>query len=373
MEIAIRKIENWLDKRFRLETVRTSYWHRIRVTLVSVLLVIAGNSIFGLLHFITEKTPIGGIYSYCAVLSYLLPLGLLYFRYYYLAKVILGLLFIINTFIFTYLLYQPELLNYLFFIVVPPFCNMIFAINERKTKWLLSLSSIALMVYCITFPHENYLIELSPQDQMATNIAILLTVMVVIATTIAVILADLEYSEKQLIKMATIDELTGLYNRAAFHEHLRNFMTHNDKAVKFSLMFIDVDKFKLINDTYGHAVGDRVLHRLGQILQAQTRSSDIVSRFGGDEFVIFLPKALGEQALVVGERIKKAINHVEILGVDKKISVSIGISECAVGEDPEQLISQVLKNADKATYQSKSKGGNQVVLAPLLSQSVRFI
>ncbi|WP_162896532.1 GGDEF domain-containing protein [Cysteiniphilum halobium] len=357
----MRQAKIWLNNKFNIKNSRSSYWHRIHVTLISLALVIIGNSVFGVLHFVTEKEIYGGVYSYCAVLSYCIPLILLKYRHYYLAKFTLGVLFIINTFIFTYFLYQPELLNYLFFMAVPPFSNMIFEVNQHKTKWFLSLTSVALMIFCVTYPNYNYLIELPLRDQKTTNVFILMTITIVIATTISVILSDLEYSEKQLEILATTDKLTNLLNRSAFHDSIKDFKQFTHDGAPYSVMFIDIDKFKKINDKHGHAMGDKVIQDVANILKQHTRKGDIVSRFGGDEYVILLPNTTLPQAQEIGQRLNAKVRQ-DIPQVGSiQVTISIGIASNLYYSLESNNFETTLNKADEALYQVKAAGRNGVV------------
>ncbi|WP_116964576.1 GGDEF domain-containing protein [Fastidiosibacter lacustris] len=359
--LAMRRIKDWLNQKFNVNSSRSAYWHRIHVTLISLILVIIGNTIFGILHFLTEKELYGGIYSYCAVLSYLIPLAMLKARHYYLAKLTLGILFIVNTFIFTYFLYQPQLLNYLFFMVVPPFSNMIFEVNEHKTKWGLSLLSVELMLFCLIYPNSNYLIELTLQNQLTTNLFILITITVVIATTISVILSDLEYSEKQLELMAKTDNLTSLLNRSAFQDSLEDFKYATHQGMPYSVMFIDIDKFKNINDQYGHTVGDKVIQDVAKVLLRHTRKHDVVSRFGGDEYVILLSNI--DQ--IQGEQIATRLNKMVLQEIPKigniQVTISIGIANSFFNSKDHHHFDETLNKADQALYQAKAQGANCVI------------
>ncbi|WP_117003020.1 MULTISPECIES: GGDEF domain-containing protein [Cysteiniphilum] len=357
----MRQAKIWLNNKFNIKNSRSSYWHRIHVTLISLMLVIIGNSVFGVLHFATEKEIYGGVYSYCAVFSYCIPLILLKYRHYYLAKLTLGALFIINTFIFTYFLYQPELLNYLFFMAVPPFSNMIFEVNQHKTKWFLSLTSVALMIFCVTHPNYNYLIELPLTDQKITNVFILMTITIVIATTISVILSDIAYSEKQLELMATTDQLTGLMNRGAFYDSVKDFKQLTRDGTPYSVMFIDIDKFKKINDEHGHAMGDKIIQNVASILKQHTRKDDIVSRFGGDEYVILLPNTTMPQAQEIGQRLNaKVCQDIPKIGLIQ-VTISIGVASNLYHALESNNFETTLNKADEALYQVKAAGRNGVV------------
>lgn len=172
----------------------------------------------------------------------------------------------------------------------------------------------------------------------------------------------------EILKHATLDALTGFYNRRQLEERLKQEVS-NAKRQKSPLCGImtDIDFFKSVNDTYGHAVGDLVLKTIAKIVRGQLREYDIAGRYGGEEFSILLPFTKIEEAIRVAERLRKSIENYEIdiskVNPDsdiKKINVtlSLGIYEMTPDDNDEDL----LKKADKALYQAKNTGRNKVVV-----------
>ena len=131
----------------------------------------------------------------------------------------------------------------------------------------------------------------------------------------------------------------------------------------FGLILADVDHFKWINDTHGHAAGDRVVTGIGKLLQSTVRPHDFVSRFGGDEFAILLANVDADVAQKVGERIREAVERSNFASGDQNaclaVTFSMGLAVPLVDESPESL----LKRADQALYLSKQQGRNQLHLA----------
>ncbi|MDR5898563.1 EAL domain-containing protein [Halomonas vilamensis] len=166
--------------------------------------------------------------------------------------------------------------------------------------------------------------------------------------------------ENQLAYHATHDPLTGLGNRALFEDHL-----HHDVELakrhrqQIAVLFIDLDEFKPINDTLGHAIGDRVLINVAKRLETTIRPSDTLCRFGGDEFVLLLPDLLNlKQAEEIGERVIKAVEQpFRIDEHELHLSASIGI---AVSDDQLNNPSELIQHADMAMYKAKKQGRNSV-------------
>ncbi|NPC92671.1 diguanylate cyclase [Bacillus sp. WMMC1349] len=161
------------------------------------------------------------------------------------------------------------------------------------------------------------------------------------------------------------DGLTGLNNVRKFHEIL-NFQWKNSEteSKKLCLLYIDIDFFKQVNDTYGHKQGDIVLKELGHILKHSIRSSDLVSRNGGEEFTVLLLDCPLNRALEVSERIRASVeNHVFPLSCGEKVSITVSIGVACTGGTADDS-STLIEMADKALYQAKRTGRNKVCVAP---------
>ena len=166
---------------------------------------------------------------------------------------------------------------------------------------------------------------------------------------------------------AFTDHLTGLSNRRRFERQLSREISRTERYTRpFCLLLIDVDRFKQVNDTYGHTVGDETLRRLAQVLQAGTRGIDTAARVGGEEFAVILPETEMHSGRDVAERLRQAISEMEVPGVGQ-ITASIGIAEFPYstpnGND-------LYDAADTALYEAKNRGRNLVVIAAQNGQKV---
>lgn len=168
----------------------------------------------------------------------------------------------------------------------------------------------------------------------------------------------LKEKEKEIEKLAYYDGLTGLANRTLFYKLANQTLNDAERNKKeVGLMFIDIDKFKEINDKYGHMIGDKVLVEVAKLLVESTRKNDIISRHGGDEFLILLPDIKDhDNHRLIASRISKANRKLKVNDIEINITLSIGISFYPQdGENIDQLISK----ADKAMYRAKGLGGNK--------------
>lgn len=170
--------------------------------------------------------------------------------------------------------------------------------------------------------------------------------------------ADKERQIANLARLAIHDELTGLFNRRHFQERLQMEIQRAQRyGQNLSLGMFDVDLFKQINDTQGHAEGDRVLVGLGQVLRSVIRATDEAYRFGGDEIAILIPETTGPHALIMAEKILRTVAATDILD-GHRVTLSGGIAEYRPAEEP----SAFLQRADAALYAAKRAGRNRVVL-----------
>jgi two-component system cell cycle response regulator len=175
----------------------------------------------------------------------------------------------------------------------------------------------------------------------------------------------LKSNYQQTISRSITDELTGLYNRHYLSAHLDNLVRqslNNNKPL--SLVMLDVDHFKQVNDTYGHDVGDQVLKQLADIVIKTIRSADLAARFGGEEFVVLMPETDAQQARDAAERIRKVIETTpmkithEVGQLNKTVSIGVAFLN-ELGDSGQAL----LKRADEALYKAKHDGRNRIVSA----------
>ena len=163
----------------------------------------------------------------------------------------------------------------------------------------------------------------------------------------------------KVLQYATLDALTNLNNRRQFEVRLKQeIATTKRQKNPLCAMMIDIDFFKKVNDTYGHASGDAVLRTVASIIKEHLRESDIPSRYGGEEFAVLLPYTHIEEAKIVGERLRKAVEETPI-PIDKKninVTISMGLAEFSPQETGEDLF----KRADSALYEAKESGRNRV-------------
>jgi diguanylate cyclase (GGDEF)-like protein len=171
---------------------------------------------------------------------------------------------------------------------------------------------------------------------------------------------ELKHAREALLRMATTDELTGLANRRHFMENLHaEFDRARRYGTAFSLIMMDIDHFKHINDTWGHKAGDLALQQTALTLKHSLRTSDIVGRVGGEEFAILLPETEADAAQVTAEKLRQAVEALSVHFDGNRIPVTIsgGVAGCS-GDDTG--IDEIYIRADSAMYQAKKDGRNLI-------------
>ena len=250
---------------------------------------------------------------------------------------------------------------------------LLFGIFRLYTGQFLFVSGFALLTYGIDIGLLKFF---HPQDVDVKieifkwfGLAVVLVSVSITAGAISSLRRELSVSRKKLQsslsvirEMAIHDDLTGFYNRT----HLMDLIdTESNRSIRngtvFSLAMIDIDKFKSINDTYGHQTGDYVLKTFAAVLRSVLRKTDFCGRYGGEEFLVVLTQTDLEAAKIFAERIRDCVEKslFPSLGPDSKVTVSIGLTAYKMQENIERTISR----ADEALYRAKNGGRNRVELS----------
>lgn len=176
---------------------------------------------------------------------------------------------------------------------------------------------------------------------------------------------QLEIINKKLEELSVTDALTGLYNRRYFLERLNSEFSRSKRYnICISLLMLDLDHFKRVNDTYGHQKGDDVLRKTSKILKRNCRAHDIVARFGGEEFIMLLCQTDPDGAFIAAERIRKDVEDYRFTwegGAPFKATISIGISSCP--DIKINNMNDLIRIADTSLYEAKKQGRNRVVVS----------
>ena len=229
----------------------------------------------------------------------------------------------------------------------------LYRIRTRYLLWIICSLTVVMTL-------AGYLIE--PSDDMWGGMTNRVISLFVIGLTVFGMGKLATYEERLLIESMT-DPLTGLLNRRYFDEQTRKEVARSRRhGLRFSVLMIDIDHFKRVNDSYGHPVGDLAIKALAEVCSNALRPQDILARYGGEEFVLTLPHTSSDGAGVVAERIRQTVEQV-VLDTEAgpvRFTVSIGISTYSRDLPLEQIVGR----ADEALYRAKQRGRNCVVVLP---------
>lgn len=169
-------------------------------------------------------------------------------------------------------------------------------------------------------------------------------------------------AEDSLKAKSDTDYLTGIANRRSLMEKsTAAFIRAREEKRNLSILMMDIDHFKSINDSYGHGSGDQVLKAFAELIKDTVRESDILGRYGGEEFMVALPNTGGKDAVAIAERIRKNMKHKNFDFEEEIVHISVSIGVASIDEDTRTL-AELIERADKALYEAKSKGRNQVLM-----------
>jgi len=181
-----------------------------------------------------------------------------------------------------------------------------------------------------------------------------------VAYLTSLLAADLKNAREGLEELSDTDELTGLKNRRAFNNALEteiHKVTRYDRPL--SILMLDADNLKTVNDDFGHAIGDKLIVMLAQVVEESLRKTDILARYGGDEFVAILTETPMDRAVEVAERIRVSVENTTFSSGGKRVASTISIGVSCFSKEFDQG-EEIMAQADRKLYESKDKGKNTV-------------
>jgi len=224
--------------------------------------------------------------------------------------------------------------------------------------WTMAAVCLLRIIVALLYPPEDLL---APQPLNA-GVFLFYTGFIIVAT-LAVISMEIESLQSALYRAARFDSLTGLHNRGTF---IDDFAREEARAARggpaFSLAIFDLDRFKQVNDRYGHPAGDAVLKAFADVLRATIRPYDVVGRYGGEEFALLMPQTGKDTATRVAERVRQELEARGVTVGDRRIEVTASAGVASYGVDGADW-DTLLKAADTALYEAKDAGRNRVVTA----------
>ena len=174
-------------------------------------------------------------------------------------------------------------------------------------------------------------------------------------------MVNLDGVQAQLTELAEMDPLTHVLNRRSFIRKAESELARSGEGRGFSILLLDVDHFKRINDTYGHNIGDKVLNRIVTICSPALRKEDILARMGGEEFIALLPNTAASAATEVAERLRKLVQNTSIDTKEGTVNITVSIGVSSYSPTETSSVQELIRRADEAMYKAKEAGRNRVV------------
>lgn len=260
------------------------------------------------------------------------------------------------TMLFSMLLPTSSVTVFLWVLIIPVLAHLLLG---RRAGLAVSCTFMAIAAVIFWYRHQG-----QPEILAASPVANTVLVALCILVFSHVYEVTRERSELHLLELAQTDALTGLPNRIRLKEVFERERKQAEREQKpFSLIVLDLDYFKAINDDHGHEAGDLLLRQVADSLRQCLRASDLPARLGGEEFGVLLPNTSAVQAAEVSEKIRSRIGSIEVLFEGKRLGVTLSGGIAELGTDGDGLRT-LLRAADKRMYEAKAAGRNQIVQPP---------
>ncbi|MFD2167799.1 GGDEF domain-containing protein [Thalassotalea euphylliae] len=294
--------------------------------------------------------------------AYMATLAMSHFQLFKLGKLWFFMTLMVHVFLLSTQIFSPSSNFHLYYLIIPTGIFVLFDEEDVREKYSIMFVAISLFFATVNYQVEP-LIEISPKAEELIFISAVTVIMIEIFIVMSWFSRLMHRYQTRLVTMATKDGLTGIDNRRTFMSVAEDMMTHSHRYnTKLSLVLMDVDHFKKINDNVGHLGGDYVLKQVANLLDMNSRASDKLARYGGEEFVLLLPESNASQANETAENLRKIIEkHIFLYqGTTVPVTMSFGVTEKHI-DDIE--VTELIKRADGALYEAKEAGRNKVKAA----------
>lgn len=316
--------------------------------------------LYALYFWIIIEQPLIAATNLLFVLAYALPFVLIKYQKITLATLWFFVVLAAHVFLLSTQIFTSDTGFHFYYLLFPSGVFLLFSDKDRAAKIVLTIVGTILFFVCELHPKDP-LIELSKQAETWIFSSTILVIVFELSIVMFIFSHMITSRENKLKEIASIDPLTGVNNRRNFiqvAEALYGQKAPQKKA--FSLLLMDIDYFKKINDTHGHMVGDNALRLIASLLKTLIRPQDILARYGGEEFILLLPETNLETACTLAESIRLAVEALDIPSTDQNhinCTLSFGVSQ---GDQNLVDLSSIVKQADDALYRAKNQGRNCV-------------
>jgi len=354
-------LSHWVVSNFNLQELNptdTQSTNRKVILVVYATLACLTSISAGLSYWSSYDHQVAFWVSLIFALLYLTPLGFVNSNV-LLAKNILLLNFAANVFVFSVVIYPLEIFTHLYYSIATTYLFWLFPKSEKfiANTWFIIFALLFITIE-INFFEITSFYKLTPEQIKVFKIQNVFTVTAIAAIITYIFSSILEKNEAVACENAFKDYLTGLNNRLYFNEMSKQQLQLAKRGnYIFSITFIDIDYFKNINDTYGHDVGDEVLKEVAKSIQKYSRDSDLVFRFGGEEFIVLMPNTSLKGTIITANKLRLAITKNLMANKQLNLTTSFGVTAY---QKSDKTIEEIVKRSDTLLYQAKEKGRNRV-------------
>jgi len=347
---------------------------QIKFTYIINAFSMANVLLFFIFYLLVVKSILINLMTLFCLLILLSAFVFLKFKKFYLARIMMILGFLMQECALVFLFFPIDTNLNLFFFIVAPITFFIFNTQNPKERFFI----VFINIIAITLFMLSEMVQVKAIIDISPIMVHFFGILSVVSTTTSIFIVYFFYAEtlgqsqRELQRLANTDELTSIYNRRSlFREGRYIFKLSKKISRSHSMILIDIDFFKKVNDQFGHPAGDSVLRQLTELLKSNIRQHDILARYGGEEFAIILSDISKKNSAKTAENLRKRIEETAFpIGEGKEVHLTISIGLCNF-DSQYKSFDQVLMNADRALYAAKQAGRNRVqVYKDALSSTV---
>ena len=339
--------------------------NKVKMTNIVAIFSVIVSALYTLNYIVILTEPTVALINLIFTLAYAVTLLFNKYQAFKKSKIWFFCLLMLHLVVCTNIFVTNETGFHLYFFLVPTGAFLLFDLQDKFEKLSLSFIAIVLFIYCENTFNFSPLIQLSDAMNHLIYQSVFFINMLEVIFVLTLFANELDKNHQKLTLQATTDSLTGINNRHHFFEQ-----TTYDLAIAaeynrpFSIILLDFDNFKHINDTYGHHIGDLSLIETAKQIKAHCRTQDFFARIGGDEFVIALSDTTSKEAKVIAERIKTSVeNNIVRVSSNTHLVCKVSLGIASLHSNGKQALKDIMQSADKALYQAKTQGGNTVTLS----------
>jgi diguanylate cyclase (GGDEF)-like protein len=338
--------------------------NKVKMTNIVALFSIIIAALYTLNYIFILSEPLVAVINLVFTFAYAISLILNKYNAHKASKIWFFSLLMLHLVVCTNLFVTNKTGFHLYFFLVPTGAYLLFDLKDKFEKLLLSFIALFLFLYCENTLNLSPFIELSSEMNHLIYQSVFFFNMIEVIFVLTLFTNEIEINHLKLTKQATTDSLTGIYNRHHFFEQATyNLAISTELKRPFSIILLDFDNFKTINDTYGHHIGDLALVETANKINEHCRLQDFFARLGGDEFVIALPDTTIQETKAIAIRIQSSIeNNIIKIDNNKKLRCYVSVGICSSTSQHYKPLKELMLQADIALYEAKEQGGNRVVL-----------